>query len=1797
VNELNLLQPADSVNDTRQPENHHRLKAPWLYDVLLILVLLSGIYFRFVGVNWDDYTHLHPDERFLTMVEASLSSVKSLSDYFNTATSSLNPNNRGYSFFVYGTFPLFIVRYVGELAGKTGYDQIHLIGRQLSAIADLITVFLVYLIGSRLYNRRVGLIGAALASFSVLPIQLSHYLTVDTFTNTFGILTIFIAVCILTDRKEFANSIFTPRPEIDEPIPSANQRIKALVLEFLPYVLFGVALGMAVASKINAVVVAGMLPLVVLIRYYKLPAQEREKRLLRIVIYMAVAAIVSLVVFRICQPYAFTGPGFFGVKLNPQWVQTMKDLSNQSSGDVDFPPALQWARRPLSFAWTNMVEWGMGIPFGVLAWAGFIWMGWRIIRKNDWTRHLPIWIWTGLYFAWQSLNWVRSMRYQMLIYPTLAIIAGWVIDQLWEKGSNGKLGLIAQTTGKRLNRFRIGWRILAVVVGLGVVLATGAWAFAFTRIYTRPLTRVAASEWIYQNVPGPVNLHISTGNEEINQPLAFRAGGTFLEDRPYPIAFTAQQDSSLIQVEISHLVDTQGTPGVKTTAVTIAEVASPEKVLGTAFLNDTLAAGDNLLGKAYQPAFIAPIPIHKGTSYLLNFMLVSGTGIFQVTGSVNLMLTDTSGNTVYQSLPAPVQVVLADSPYTNTFAPFHEGQLKELYLPGIVDQTASTRTKTLNVTISTLGPDGKEQLSSGTVSSTFPLTADGRGQGFTIPLDPPLQLVKNQAYALSFILSGDPGAIGIYGSAPALETSWDDALPQPIDGYSPYDMNGGIYQNDLNFEMYWDDNADKLKRFETTLDQANTIFISSNRQWGTTVRVPERYPLTAAYYRNLLGCPVDKEITWCFSVAEVGMFQGKLGYQLVGVFQSNPNLGPIRFNDQFAEEAFTVYDHPKVLIFKKETSYNPETVQSILGKVDLSTVVHVTPRKASALPKTLNLTPAQEAVQQAGGTWSDLFSRESLLNKYPGIGMIVWYLAVALLGLLAYPLVRTALPGLPDKGYPLARLTGMLVTSYLVWLAGSLNIPVTRTFISLVVLLLALVGGLLAYRQREGLKNEWSTRRKYFLAIEIIALVFFAADILIRLGNPDLWHPYKGGEKPMDFSYFNAVVKSTIYPPYDPWFGGGYLNYYYFGYVIVGILDKWLGIIPSIAYNLILPTLFSLVALGAFSLGWNLTHASEYLLRKGDPENSENKPGFFDLRFWIGLASSLGLLVMGNLGTVRMIWYGFQRLAAPGGNIDHATILTRYLWSFQGLGHFIAGQNLSFYPGDWYWIPSRAIPGEPITEFPFFTFLYADLHAHMIALSITLLVLAWALAFILGRAKWAKSGNRQDWISITACFLLGGVSIGALWPTNSWDYPTYLVLASLALVYTLWRYFNPSDKDWAGLGKSIRKWAVILAGLVALVGLSYLLYLPYIRLNGQGYNALDPWNGDRTPFWSYITHWGLFLFVILSWMVWETYHWMATTPMSALNKLRPYISWIVFILVFLIAITGVMVFILQVEIAWFVILLGVWTVILIFRPGQSDAKIAVLFMIGTGLAITLFVEFFMLRGDLGRMNIVFKFYYQVWTLFAISAAACLGWIFKGWPTWSRGWGNAWAVSFMVLVAGAALFPIMATNDKVNDRMAKDAPHTLDGMTYMAYSQYNDQGTILDLSPDYKAIQWVQNNVIGSPIIVEGNTPEYRWGTRFTIYTGLPGVVGWNYHQRQQRAVLSSTVVTDRIAAITDFYTTTSQDVAEVFLKKYDVSYVIVGELEWANYQVNGLLKFDALNGILWKAVYRDGKTVIYQVIK
>jgi YYY domain-containing protein len=612
--------------------------------------------------------------------------------------------------------------------------------------------------------------------------------------------------------------------------------------------------------------------------------------------------------------------------------------------------------------------------------------------------------------------------------------------------------------------------------------------------------------------------------------------------------------------------------------------------------------------------------------------------------------------------------------------------------------------------------------------------------------------------------------------------------------------------------------------------------------------------------------------------------------------------------------------------------------------------------------------------------------------------------------------------------------------------------------------------------------------------------------------------------------------------------------------------------------------------------------------------------------FIAGIAAALSLAVLGNLGTVRMIYQGYQRLAAPGGAIEGANILTRLIWAARGALMTLAGDGLPYALRDWYWLPSRAIPApndvEPITEFPFFTVLYGDPHAHLFALPLTLLALSWALSVVLSRA-WKPDENstkRRSILQICVSIFLGGLAIGALWPTNTWDYPTFLGLGVLGAGYAIWRQYRPLSERKSQAERGVnspgeseveaidgpakastpnlpvetKRILLVLGGALSLAAVSFILYRPYSEWYVQGYTDVGIWKGTHTPFWSYLTHWGAFLFLILSWMIWETREWMANTPLSTLRKLEPYKG--------LLSTTGILLLLLIVvlqllgaAITWFVLPIAVWAMILLIRPGMPVEKRAVLVMVALSLVLTLSVEVVVLVGDIGRMNTVFKFYLQVWTMFSLSAALSFSWLLAASVRWLPAWKTTWQAVVLVLVFATGLYPLLGSLAKIRDRMSLEAPHTLDGMAYMRYSRYDDLGVNMDLSQDYRAIKWFQENIPGSPVIIEGNMVEYHWGTRFTIYTGLPNVIGWNWHQRQQRARAPEYVIPERLNDVTEFYTTTVPDRARKILEKYQVEYVIVGQLEKALYSGQGLDKFEQLDGAFWREVYRDGETVIYQV--
>ena len=800
----------------------------------------------------------------------------------------------------------------------------------------------------------------------------------------------------------------------------------------------------------------------------------------------------------------------------------------------------------------------------------------------------------------------------------------------------------------------------------------------------------------------------------------------------------------------------------------------------------------------------------------------------------------------------------------------------------------------------------------------------------------------------------------------------------------------------------------------------------------------------------------------------------------------------------------------------------------------------------------------------------------------------------------------------------------------------------SRTAIGGALLLLTACSALILWRKQDEILSFWREHRHLILVNEVLFLLFFGLFLLIRYGNPDLWHPIMGGEKPMDLAYLNAVIRSSVFPPYDPWFAGGYLNYYYYGQIIVATLIKFTGIVPWVGYNLTIPLWAALTAMGAFSVTYNLTRG-EGAQRKKCLHPALGK--WWEKEFLWGVLAALFVAVLGNLGEIGVLLKALQDMSQvdPKSSIPIVRETVRVL---SGAVQWLTGRGKPGIRPEWpYWNPSRIMPHGEINEFPFFTFLYADLHAHLIALPFGLLALGMAVGIVrqkrrpgpVEEAKPASEGEvnqgstaasesqpfavraRHVWHSVSTqvdwgeVVLLAVVAlvVGALRCINSWDYPTYLLVVGVAFVL---RELERRGRD---LFSTQGLWAVAWrSGLVFL--LSNAFFWPFLTRFATAYVSFERWKGPRTGLDAYLVIHGLFLWCIVSWMGAELFgrearqgatrmlrlaarYWDLLPRMLGLydrlvQKGREYdtLGWVVVVPM------GLLLLLLALSKQWFflfVLLLILGTLLIVLRWRLEPRRRFTWLLFGLGLLLTLGVDLFVLKGDIGRMNTVFKFYLQVWVFWAIAAAFALSELAERSPCWPAQRQQVWWGMFALLFCLAALYPIWASRAKIYDRFDTRVGPTLDGMAYMKRAIYYDNGP-LELKWDYDAINWLLDNVQGSPVIAEGNADErglYRWGSRISIYTGMPTIAGWSWHQRQQGR---GDAIDRRIRDVHTLYRDPDINVAWDILNKYEVRYVYVGEMERNYYPGPGLDKFEVMRaqGLL-NLVYHNERVQIYEVVR
>ena len=1646
-----VIAPMISNDSAEIPPFAPRSRWEKWWPLFLTLVLLLGAYFRWTGINWDEFSHLHPDERFLTIVASKLKTTDPLT-YLKTSVSPLNPYNAGESFYVYGNFPMTVVRFSAEFVqgicqslekgctfqgqpiNYTGYDGIHFVGRFLSALLDLISVYFIFQIGKRLYNWQVGLIAAILTAASVMSIQQSHFFTADNWAGTFCIIAIYCAI-----RASEKNQLHWQA-------------------------LFGISVGLALASRINVLPVFAMSGVAAAIWLSRRISSWKEllqprgiDGILQGIVSMAVALLVMLITFRLAMPYAFmdsamvkaTQPnsGFIAqligsvVGFNPKWLENMAEIQRLQKPDAVFPPALQWVdRQAILFPLTNMMFYGMGITAFLASSIGVVWAFFRITRtRPEWRNHVILWLWTVGYFLFIGTRWIKSVRYFLPIYPTMLLLGAWALWQLWVWADKNQLK-----------------RALAMATIGIVIVPTLLWANAFMEVYTGRFTRLAASDWFYENInSGATLLYRNSQGEEKEYQLPLR--------------------NTIFQLNAAPL-----------------------------FLNFDMPEAGKIEGLRFN--------------YLIN--------------------EQTSSD------PTRLQLDLRNR---------ETGQ-------------------------SLVGVEGEIKISE-------------RRSPATIGLEP---VEVSAETPLVFQVNMTSGGILIADTTIVSNEHWDDSLPARVDERDPYGsyyqgLRDDIDQFDGQLPTTWPDNEKKRESFVRWLDNTDVLVISSQRSVWSTPRLPMTYPLTMAYYENL--------------------FQGKLGFKLAGQFHANLHIGPLYISDTggeigwgklpeigwpppsdftSAEEAFSVYDHPPVWIFVKDESYDTASVQEILGKVDLNNTIFMNPGQATNAPTGLMIDKARFAQQQLGGTFRNLFDVDGLLNRNPLLAVVVWWLAIIFIGWITFPILYTVLPGLPLRGFPIARILGVLLISYFGWITASIGLlENTRGTYLIGTLLVGILSVALFALKRKEMTAFIQKEYRYILFTELLALVLFLVGIIIRWFNPDVWHVIWGGEKPMDLTYFTAVLKSTSFPPYDPWYAGGALNYYYYGFVYGGSLTKLLGIVPTLAYNLLIPTLLSFTGIGAFALAyelfdWQTVHTAE-------------KKVAGKLNQWAlvaGVTATLLCVLLGNLGEVGTIYKASMGAGDPSWK-TRIPIGGEMMQALTGVASLIGGKEAPIYPGDWFWDASRALnyaEGEagPITEFPYFTFLYGDLHAHMFGMPLMFLALAWLLSFALQRTD-----DRRFSAETVLLWFVGALSIGVLYPTNSWDFPTYLVLGMLGVFFYHLRKHGMIN---------LRLIGDVMLQIGILFAIAYALFLPFHQNFAAGFSEVALWTGTKTHLINYFTVWGLFVFLILVHLAREFRAWASQLSTENLKLLGNY--QVQMVAVIAIVVLGTLAAaVMGYQIAPLTVIVVVISSLLALSTLLSPVRRIVLALIACGMGLTLVVDVIVIEGTIGRMNTVFKFYLQVWLILSVvGGVAFASALQNSVPKWGIGRKTVWYTLAALLFFMAFLYIPLATNAKWEIRMSENAPKTLDGMAFMKTASYDDSnGSVsgpISLAPDYDAIQWMQRNIDGSPVIAEAYSDNYyrSIGNRVAMYTGLSSIIGWNGHQSQQRNIIDAKIG-ERTNDVTQLYNTTDVEQTQAILAKYGVKYIYVGRLEALYYAPTGIAKFAQMaNDNLLKVVYTTADVTIYEVI-
>lgn len=705
------------------------------------------------------------------------------------------------------------------------------------------------------------------------------------------------------------------------------------------------------------------------------------------------------------------------------------------------------------------------------------------------------------------------------------------------------------------------------------------------------------------------------------------------------------------------------------------------------------------------------------------------------------------------------------------------------------------------------------------------------------------------------------------------------------------------------------------------------------------------------------------------------------------------------------------------------------------------------------------------------------------------------YLSLLFLQLLAIPLfayLSKTFTQIKDGLWAFARFFTWLVLSLIIFFIAYLKIPINNSlgvyFVLLVFFLLNIYFLFIAkhcQQHQELLKNYWQKFRRQIIIEELIFLAFFVFLLIVRSFQPEIL----GLEKFMDAGFIQAYLKSPTLPATDIWFAGESINYYSFGHFMGAILVHMWRIDLAYSYNFLLATVMALLASEVFSLTFNIRSNFAWKLSVKKAKKTEAQANF---------SASAGTALLASF------------LVTLFGN-GHA------IWYFLTKGNFVD-----------YWYPNATrFIDRTIHEFPVYSFVVSDLHAHVFSMPI---VIALLMTIFLWLSELIEEVKRQKIIKLFAerFFILSlvlGVLFGSLAMTNTWDVLIYaILLLVLGVLLLMWR----SDFFWP-----------LCSSALGLTLTTAIISAPWF-LNFQSIAEGIRLANEHSPVWQLLVLWGAHTIPVLIFII-----------ILLLNRKRRSKKE---------------------ETAWF------------FTLGTFLAFLVL-------LIFTEFFYFKDIYTGYPRSNTMFKMMFQGFIWIAILLALAISFFISraksqqcfNWQLIDVREALPWkknklfevkvalrTVLFLylpitALILGLAAYPFLAFKDYYGFKNYQG----LDGLQWMN-KKYPSS---------YAMVNYLKNNEAQQVSILEASGESFTEFSMISAFSGMSTVLGWQVHEWLWRGTWD--LPAQRLSEVEMIYLYPTSQQSRALLDQYQIKYIVISNREREKYPNLNEQALLSLGQVVW----------------